>query len=67
MSRIVPTIPLQPLVTVNGSYQGAALIIPEEVMAALDAWAAIKDEEEANRVAIVLQERINQLCHPMPS
>lgn len=56
------TIPLQPLTTVTDVHHGPAVVLSEELLQAIDAWQLIKDEEEANRAAERLQERINEIC-----
>jgi len=56
------TIPLQPQVTVTGEHHSPAVTIPDEVWQAVEVWQCIQDDQEADCVAVVLQERINQLC-----
>ncbi len=65
MSRTL-SIPLQIQTTVAGTHHGDPVVIPAELIQAIDAWMCIKDEQEADRVALVLQERINELWLQTP-
>jgi hypothetical protein len=61
------TIPLATVTTVTSTRHGQPVELPIELIQAIDTWYAIKDDQEADRVGLEIQRRIDQLCHLTPS